>query len=111
MKKIFIAIAFMAGLSACTAKFMVPEQSDADKAQSKYPGTTLADISHGKALIEQHCDKCHSYKAPKSRGEADWNVTIPKMVKKINGKAGSTVLSAKDEKDILAYMVVMGKGK
>lgn len=111
MKKICIAIAFMVGLSACTAKFMAPIQSDADRAQSKYPGTSLADLAHGKALIEQHCDKCHSYKSPKSRGEDAWNVTIPKMVKKINGKAGSNVLSAKDEKDILAYMVVMGKGK
>ncbi len=111
MKKIFIAITFLAGLSACTAKFMVPAQSDADRAKAKYPGTTLTDLTHGKELIELHCDKCHGYKSPKSRDEAAWNVTIPKMVKKINGKGGKEVLTSKDEKDIIAYMVVMGKGK
>lgn len=111
MRKILIAASFTAALSACTAKFMAPTQSDADRAQSKYPGTTQASLAQGKALIEQHCDKCHSYKSPKSRGEEAWNVTIPKMVKKINAKAGKDVLTTKDEKDILAYMVVMGKGK
>lgn len=111
MKKIILAVAFLAGLSACTAKFMVPQQSDADRAKAKYPSISLTDLTHGKELIEQHCDKCHGMKAPKSRGEADWNVTIPKMVNKINGKAGKEVLTSKDERDILAYMVVMGRGK
>lgn len=94
-------------LTACiSAKLLTPSQSDVDRVASKYPGYTLTELAHGKSLYEQNCGTCHGLKNPASRSEEKWKKVVPEMVTKVNRK--KSVLSEKDQEEILKYVVTMG---
>ncbi len=103
MKKIYI-IALAIGIASCTAsKLTVPTQADADGAQMSFPGATLADISNGKGLYEQHCQSCHGLKTVTDYSVQAWHDIVPRMVVQCNRKASGSV-SENDERLILMYV-------
>lgn len=103
MKKIYI-IALVIGIASCTAsKLTVPTQADADGAQMSFPGATLADISNGKGLYEQHCQSCHGLKTVTDYSVQAWHDIVPRMVVQCNRKASGSV-SENDGRLILMYV-------
>ncbi len=106
MKKIGI-ISAMVILCSCSAKFITPTQVDVDRVSSTYPGYTLTDLNQGKSIYEQNCNKCHGLKKLSSQSEKDWNVVVPEMVAKANKKAGSTIIDAKAQDQLLKYILTM----
>lgn len=109
MKKHLIALASaVLIITACSsAKLLTPSQADADRASQKYSGASLASLNEGKSLFEQNCGKCHGLKNPAGRSEEKWTSVVPRMVKKVNKKAGSEKLGAKEQELILQYVVTM----
>lgn len=97
----------MLWLTACTVKLMVPAQPDVDRVSAKYPGYSLADLNSGKALFETTCSRCHRLKNPTSRNEEKWDKIVPKMIAKLNKKAGKEVIDAGQQESILKYLVTM----
>ena len=85
----------------------IPDQSDVDRVQAKFPGYTLDDLNKGKSLYEGYCAICHELKAPASESESEWRKIVPPMVKKANGKTNNAI-DAKGEEQILRYVITMG---
>lgn len=106
MKKISI-ISTLAILCSCSAKLITPTQSDVDRVSSNYPGYTLADLNQGKAIFMKNCDECHKLKKPSSQSEAEWLEVVPEMIAKANKKAGSTIIDAKSQEQLLKYLLTM----
>jgi mono/diheme cytochrome c family protein len=103
MKKIYI-LALVIGVASCTAsKLTMPTQADADGAQRDFPGATLADISTGKGLYEQHCQSCHGLKTVTDYTVQAWHSIVPGMVEQANQKTPNSV-SENDERLILMYV-------
>lgn len=110
MLKNIIALSAFILLSGCAAvKLATPTQMDADRAASKYPGTSVEDLARGKSLYETNCGRCHGIKDPASESEEEWNKIVPIMVKKVN--KNGTIIDAKGQEDILRYVVTMGSAK
>jgi len=102
MKKMIIPF-FLLGLVACgTTKVVSLSQADVDRGAQKFAGLTLEDLNQGKMDAEKFCSKCHGYKKPSTRTEAQWKEIVPRMAKK-NGSG----IDAKTEKSILMYLVTM----
>jgi len=100
MKKV-ISILWVAVFASCAAyKPIVPTQADADRAAQKIPGTTLADLTEGKSLFEQHCDKCHSLKRPFKHSEDEVGKVLPKMAHKAK-------LDSRQEELVRKYLLTM----
>lgn len=85
----------------------VPDQSDVDRMQGKFPGYTLDDLNKGKSLYEGYCAICHELKKPTSESEEEWRRIVPPMVKKANNKTNNAI-DAKGEEQILRYVITMG---
>lgn len=112
MKNKIAVIAFTVVLSACSAvKLVTPSDADAQRGSQKYPGLTLANLNEGKTLFEQNCAKCHGLKDPAKRDEEKWNSVVPRMVKKVNKKAGHEEVDPREQQLILQYLVTMSTVK
>src|ERR1700688_4824954 len=103
MKKLFYLL-LMFFFTACSFKLITPAQSDVDRVSSKYPGYTLAELSDGKTLFEQTCNRCHRLKNPVSRSENKWKEIVPKMIGKLNKKEGKEAINEKQQESILKYL-------
>ena len=94
-------------MMACSPKVATLSNTDVERANIKYPGTTLAMLKEGSDLNKQYCQSCHPMKSPTSRTEAEWEMIVPKMVVKVNKKAGSDVLDASKQQTILRFLITM----
>ncbi len=108
MKKI-LAIAITIILAGCTSTaLLTPTQADVDRVQTKFNDYSLTALTNGKMLYEQHCGKCHGLKNPASRTEAEWELIVPRMVKKAN-KKGNIEIDAATQESILRYVITMSE--
>lgn len=99
-------------LSACGAtKLVIPSSADAERGSQKFPGVTVASLNEGKSLFEQNCGKCHGLKDPTKRDEEKWNSVVPRMVKKVNKKAGKEEIDSRKQQLLLQYLVTMSTVK
>lgn len=112
--KSILTLAIILFLSACAAKKQSANtqsgilQSDVERGEAKFPGTTLETLNIGKKNFESHCQSCHSLESPTSQTEDKWKVIVPSMVKKANQKAGKTVVDTQMQESILRYLITMG---
>jgi cytochrome c2 len=110
MKKYLLIIGVIL-LAACkSTKLLTPSQSDVDRVSSRYPGYTLAELNHGKAIFTQYCGQCHKLKKPESRTEEQWKTIVPRMVAKVNKKEKDAI-DADEEEVLLKYLVTMSTAK
>lgn len=108
MKKTIIFMFIVIVLAACSAKVTMMTESDASRAAKKFSGTTLANLNEGKANYEANCGLCHGLKKPSARTEDQWKHIVPDMVTQVNKKLGKEEINAKEQQNILAYLVTMG---
>lgn len=106
MKKIigFLGVGLI--MVACnSSKLATPSQADIDRISSTYPDYTLADLTSGKELYENHCGSCHKLYQPTSHNAGQWKNIVPNMVNGVN-KNGK-VLGAEQQDLILKYVTAM----
>ncbi len=102
---VFMAAALLVG---CAAKIIEPTAADVQKAGTRFPNATLADLQQGKTIYQNHCGGCHPHKKVSSFTEAQWRTITPKMVAKTNKKF-KNVIDARGEEVLLQYLVTMAK--
>lgn len=106
MKKLLLLFT-CAVFTACSAKLLVPTQADAERGSDRYAGLTLAELKTGKATYERFCDKCHPLKKTEKFTVSEWESIVPDMVRKVNKK--ESLMTEKDENDVLKYVTTMAK--
>lgn len=103
MKNILIIFSFVS-LIACSAKLLLPTQTDVNRVLTKYPGYTWNELMAGKSIYEQNW---RILKDPASRNEEQWKEIVPHMVKKLNKKKGKEVIDSKAQETLLKYLITM----
>jgi cytochrome c2 len=83
-------------------------QADVDRAVKMYSDVTYDDLVKGQSLYKENCGNCHGLKKPSYTNEEGWRKIVPDMSMKVNRKAGSTVLAAKEQEQIIRYLVTIG---
>ena len=58
---------------------LVPNNEDVAVAQSKWPGTTLMNLTTGYDIFSDKCTRCHETKMPQDFSVDDWNSILPGM--------------------------------
>lgn len=106
MKKIILA-SLSVLLVSCAVKLVIPEQTDVDRVQTKFPNYTLVELNQGKAAYEQYCAECHRLKKPTKFTEEEWKKIVPKMVKKSNKKFPDNLIDEPTKELILKYVITM----
>ncbi len=106
MKKLAVILCII--LTACSVQLIRPLQLDIDRVKDKYPGYTLQELNEGQALYIANCQSCHRLKRPESFTEQRWTEIVPKMVARVNKKAGTTVIDKNYQGVLLRYLVTMG---
>lgn len=84
------------------ASLPVPNTSDLKPTESKWPGTTLDQLSSGRRTYLQKCGTCHSIKSENAVPRDAWEATIERMRIK-NG----VHLSDEQAADIARYLYAM----
>jgi cytochrome c5 len=108
MKKFFTISITVIFASCASSALLTPTQSDVDRVITKYADYSLAELNQGKILFEKHCGNCHALKKPNSHTEAEWELIVPRMVKKVNKKENITMDAASQER-ILRYVITMSE--
>jgi len=85
------------GLGACASAVAHPSPRDASWAAAKWPGTTVGDLEHGRAVFVSRCAGCHNLPMPDSKSADEWAGVVPEM-------AQGARLSAADEDLVLRYL-------
>lgn len=105
MNKLLILV--ILALAACSPKMVSFAKSDVQRASEKFPGATMATLTEGQNHYKQYCGSCHPYKSPDARNEEQWKKIVPKMVIKVNKKAGNVAIDSLMEQSVLTYLVTM----
>src|SRR6185436_14929611 len=71
-----LALAIILQVAGCAGRLAPPTEADALCASARFPGTTVAQLSHGQKLYIDRCSTCHALPNPQHKSPDDW----PKMV-------------------------------
>lgn len=78
MKKTLTIIVMLA-LVGCAAPLIKPTQTDVDRANQQWAGTSLADLQKGRTIYSQNCGKCHKLYDPKQFSAKKWEHELAAM--------------------------------
>jgi len=74
------ATAVIALVVACSAALDHPTTRDAEWASREWPGTTVGDLAHGRALYVDKCSSCHNLHLPSEYSPDEWKGYVAYMV-------------------------------
>jgi mono/diheme cytochrome c family protein len=72
--------------AGCAGQIPPPTEADALRASARFPGTTVADLAHGRTLYIQHCSGCHALFRPQDKPPEVW----PKILKEMTPRSRLT---------------------
>jgi mono/diheme cytochrome c family protein len=76
---LLFAAAVAAGAAGCAGQIPPPMDADALRAQERWPGTTVAELTQGRSLYIDHCSGCHSLYRPASQPAREWAAIVTEM--------------------------------
>jgi len=65
--------------AACSAALDHPTAQDAEWASREWPGTTVQDLAHGRALYVDKCSGCHNLHLPAEHTPEEWKGYVAYM--------------------------------
>jgi len=83
--------------AACSAALDHPTPQDAQWASNQWPGTTVEDLAHGRALYVDRCSGCHNLHLPAEHSPEEWKGYVAYMV-------ADAKLSAEEQAQIVRYL-------
>ena len=103
MRSISLVLVAMVLTAGCgSAALPTAADSDAVRAQSRWPSTTAAELNRGRALYLGHCSNCHLPVPPARFTAAVW----PKHVGDMRKRAGLTAIEAEA---VQRYLMTMAQ--
>ncbi len=84
MKKKYVLLAATAVLISvgCHKKMYSGGNKSASSSATEKKTYTDVQLTHGKTIVSDHCDKCHELHAPSEFTVKEWGDILPSMVKK-----------------------------
>jgi cytochrome c5 len=75
-----LTLAAAVSLAACGGHW-IPEATEADatRGAARWPGTTVADLNHGRTLLLSHCGNCHLPPSPSAHTSDEWPGEVAHM--------------------------------
>lgn len=86
-------------LAACASALPSPGPEHARDAARRFPGTTLADLEHGRELYVARCRGCHALKLPHEVPAERWAHEVEEM-----REAHAVELSEPEARSIVRYL-------
>ena len=93
------ALAILVLAAGCAGRLPPPTEADALRAAARFPGTTVAELSHGQKLYIDRCSSCHALPDPQHKRPDEW----PKMVDEMKERSR---MSDGVASEISRYLVV-----
>ncbi len=100
--KYFTLLLLLIAVACSVQKLPTPGEQQVKQAARRFPEVTLAEISKGKMLFEQNCNRCHKYHKPDEHTEMEWMNIIPVM-------SSRAKLDQVSQGYILKYVVAFAK--
>jgi len=100
LRLIPLAVLFCVG--ACRPTLPAATTADADRAAQTWPGTTVADLEHGRQIYLERCSSCHQPVAPAKVAPANWPGHIAEMKTRAH-------LSEEQAQLVKRYVVTMSR--
>lgn len=97
--RVLLAAVAVAG---CAAQLPPPGAEDAARAQLRWPGTTVEQLAHGRALYVEHCSGCHRVYRPGEYPSDRW----PKLVGEMAERAK---LNPAQADEVVRYLVATSR--
>jgi mono/diheme cytochrome c family protein len=76
-----------------------PDAADARRAAARWPGTTVDDLEHGRAVYVARCSGCHALPEPSAKAPEQWPTVLGEM-------AARAHLSDEDRDFVTRYLTV-----
>lgn len=86
-------------LAGCAGRIPEPTQADALRAATRWPGTTVESLAHGRALYVERCSGCHALHLPHEKPADAWPALVHKM-------APRSKIDAPTEQEIARYLTI-----
>jgi mono/diheme cytochrome c family protein len=93
-----LATTALAAFAGCAAQLPVLGPSDAARASQRWPGITLAELSHGRELYVNHCASCHKLYRPGEQPADKWRALVGEMSERAK-------LPPADAETIVRYLI------
>jgi mono/diheme cytochrome c family protein len=91
-------IALGVAAASCGASTAVlPDARDAHWAEERWPGTTVADLQHGRSVFVTRCSSCHGLPDPSGSTAAEWGPLVDKMADRAH-------LTPEERNDVVHYL-------
>jgi cytochrome c5 len=101
MRSLREALLLVLVLASCAhTKAPVATDADAERAQARWPGITVAELNHGRKVYVGHCGGCHLPPAPTDHDVESW----PGHVREMSERSG---LTGEEESAVIRYLQVM----
>lgn len=65
--------------AACAAGVPEPTAVDEERARSRWPDATLAELARGRSLYVEKCAGCHALKSPHELSAEQWSHEVDEM--------------------------------
>jgi mono/diheme cytochrome c family protein len=100
MKNLLIFAVTLVPLLGCAAALPHATEADAARVTANFPGETVPQLEHGRALYVERCAGCHQLREPASETPLAW----PNLVVQMRDEHG-VHLTTDEEQGIVAYLV------
>lgn len=88
-----LALVLAAVVAACGGPWLpVPTTADATRAQARWPGTTVDELSRGRTLLIRRCSSCHQSPSPSDLPSDRWPAEVDEMAERSGLRAGESPL-------------------
>lgn len=84
------AVALAVALAAGCGGPWLPKatETDAARAQARWPGTTAEELNHGRSALLKRCSNCHLTPSPADRAAAEWPAEVGEMAERAGLQTG-----------------------
>ncbi len=100
---LFLSLCGVAAIAACAARALPRVMPpDVDRAQLTWPGTTAADLDHGRSLYLARCSSCHQPVLPDEVPAIEWPGHVDEMKER-------SALNDQEAALVTRYLVTMSE--
>jgi mono/diheme cytochrome c family protein len=80
--RLWLGLPLAVALAGCAGRLAMPTEADAVRAAAHWPGTTVNELTRGRALYVSRCASCHSLYQPREFPPQKWGSFVGEMAER-----------------------------